>query len=281
MTTAPKSTDWSDADLEVLRGIAIGLGGKPEHLLSVMYSESGASTRALNDNPKTKPVDDRYNAVGLIQFMPATLKLLGFGTGLGPRERAEAFRGLTVAEQLHFVRRYYTPHRGKLGTRVAWYLATFLPAYLSHADEPNYVLADKYKTGTFSGAVYAANASFDHDRDLKIQVRELDEAIERNAKGARWTELVTRLTGVPPLPVPAQPPARQLNVSTWLGAQTALQRLGFYRGKLDGLWGPLSQAATLAFQRANGIDPVGVYGPKTRAALQAIVDGGGAPAPAA
>ena len=53
--------------------------------------------------------------------------------------------------------------------------------------------------------------------------------------------------------------------------QTALSRLGFSPGPIDGAWGPKTRAAVVAFQRAKGLSPDGVVGPKTIAALQAAV----------
>jgi hypothetical protein len=67
----------------------------PEDLLGVMESESSVQPSA--QNPKG-------NATGLIQFMPDTLK--GLGWTAGPDE----FKGLTAEQQLPFVERYFAPH---------------------------------------------------------------------------------------------------------------------------------------------------------------------------
>jgi len=273
------TSDWTDDDIESLDVICADLGGQALDLLSVMYAESGCSTKALNDNPKTRrakdggletvPVDERYNAVGLIQFMPFILAGLGYHPEFGNRDRVEAFRKLTVAQQLPYVRRYFQPHAGKLTNEVAWYMATFLPAYIAHADEPEYVLAVKGAKG-FSGAVYTANAGFDADGDHRIVVRELGVAIARNCVGARWDEFVARFAGqtIPVIPPPTLPPPREADLGTWRGAQAALKALGFYDGSADGIWGPLSKSALLAFQEGHTLTPDGIYGPLTRAALQ-------------
>lgn len=55
--------------------------------------------------------------------------------------------------------------------------------------------------------------------------------------------------------------------------QRQLQFLGFYAGKIDGLWGAQSVAATRAFQQANGLVVDGKFGAKTEAkTMQLVID---------
>src|SRR5277367_582764 len=49
--------------------------------------------------------------------------------------------------------------------------------------------------------------------------------------------------------------------------QQALQAKGFSPGAVDGLFGPGTEAAVLAFQRSEGLAADGVVGPATAAAL--------------
>jgi len=51
--------------------------------------------------------------------------------------------------------------------------------------------------------------------------------------------------------------------------QTALEKLGYSPGKIDGDYGPSTTAAVKQFQEANGLEADGVVGPKTREALAA------------
>lgn len=231
-----------------LEEIAASLGAKPRDMLAVMYSESGVRATAKNPN---------HDANGLIQFMGPTLKGLGWTNG------GEAFRKLSATEQLPFVRRYYARHVGHLGNIAGLYVATFLPALVKHAGTPDYVLVAK---GGQLGWAYAPNAGFDRNGDYKITVRELEEAVVRNCRGARWAEIVARLEhgAIDPELV-----EYGFDLRTTAGLQRALDRLGFDLGPIDGLPGPLTRAAVEAFQREDGTLVVdGIYGPKTRAALE-------------
>jgi cytoskeletal protein RodZ len=56
--------------------------------------------------------------------------------------------------------------------------------------------------------------------------------------------------------------------------QQALAQVGHDPGAIDGDFGPATQQAVVAFQTASGIDPDGVVGPKTLAALSTAVGSG-------
>ncbi|HWJ03493.1 MAG TPA: peptidoglycan-binding protein [Verrucomicrobiae bacterium] len=49
--------------------------------------------------------------------------------------------------------------------------------------------------------------------------------------------------------------------------QHQLHMLGYYHGKIDGIFGPLTQQAVMRFQSDHGLKPDGIIGPMTAAAL--------------
>lgn len=62
--------------------------------------------------------------------------------------------------------------------------------------------------------------------------------------------------------------------------QEALSDRGYFADKADGVFGPLTRAAVVAFQTDSGLTPDGVAGPKTLEALRAPAKASRAPAPA-
>ncbi len=212
-----------------------------------MMSESGVRANAHNPNG---------NASGLIQFMPQTLLNLGWTEGHA------AFRERPAHAQLLFVRAYFMAHKGHLGSIAQIYTATFLPALVSHAGDPRFVLTAK--NGPL-GWAFGPNAVFDTNHDYAITVQELTDAVNRNCHGFRWNEIIARLTGSPVEPLSTMPPAFDLR--TTRGIQEALLSKGFDPGPIDGIPGRLTTAAVMAFQGSHGLKPDGIVGPLTRDAL--------------
>src|ERR1700686_4094058 len=92
---------------------------KPEDLLNVMAVESGIDPTAHNQNG---------NASGLIQFMPSTLKNLGY------QGSHADFRKLSSVDQLDYVKKYVLDNMkyngGPFTSAAQYYVANFLPVAL-------------------------------------------------------------------------------------------------------------------------------------------------------
>lgn len=62
--------------------------------------------------------------------------------------------------------------------------------------------------------------------------------------------------------------------------QRRLSNWGFYDGPISGIFGAQTHDAVVRFQRANGLDPDGIVGPITRAAIGLPTRAGGTTSPA-
>lgn len=108
------------------------------------------------------------------------------------------FAALSAAEQLPYAAKYYGPHRGTLGSAAACYVATFLPAELHAASDPNHVLCARggvradMPSGKYTWA-YDDNRIFDPTHKGWIQVSDLADRIAEATRGTRWNEIVERL----------------------------------------------------------------------------------------
>ncbi len=89
--------------------------------------------------------------------------------------------------------------------------------------------------------------------------------------GGRRLSWLIRADGVATF---APEPPTALDLGTTLGLQTALAQLGYDPGRADGVMGPRTRAAVVAFQRAKGLTADGIVGPRTREALARALAGG-------
>jgi len=253
------SDDITDSDLASVEIFAATSDCDPMHALGCWMAESGLYTWAHNPNG---------HASGIFQAMPAILKGMGFDPLESDQvKRAEHFRQLSFRDQVRWAGRYYRPYIGKLTSRAAFYVATFLPADLDYAAMGNRdtVLSS---VGGRRGWAYAANAGFDRNGDLAITVGELEDAIVRACHGPRWNSIEQRmLARLRRSSMPSQPMPGPMDLTTTRGIQEALVSRGFDPGPIDGIPGPRTRSALLAFQTSAGLDPDGIPGPRTRAAL--------------
>lgn len=253
-----------------LKEICARNGWHWKDMLSVMMSESGVYAHAHNDNPKDRPKEQRYNAVGLIQFMPKVLESLSFEPNEDQEKRGlnrwQSMLELNALEQLPWVEKFFKWWKGEgLTSAARFYQATFLPATLRNGSKADTVISAK---DGYLGWAYTANAGFDANKDGKITVGELAVAIDRNCRGPRWAELLYRFGETPT----ADDGQQLKDLSTKAGVQAALESLGYYKGAIDGLWGPLSDKALRGFQKAQGLQIDGIFGPESKGALESFLN---------
>lgn len=249
------TSDLSDEFFQELYAMCSRLECRPIDMASCWMSESGMNPKAHNP----------AGATGLFQVIPSTMKGLGF---VGDWK---AFQALSAVEQLKWAERYYGPHKGRLLTPSACYLATFMPSLLAHAKEPAFVICAR--NGPFAYA-YAGNyTAFDPTGKGWITVQDLADRIEHVTRGPRWEEIAARIAVVtqeadtlPDATMVMDIGAPDTTSVKW--QQCALSSLGFHCVP-DGVWGPRSRAACINFQ---GCHPPlkcdGVCGAKTQAALK-------------
>lgn len=166
-----RTTDLSDAFFTIGAAAADRLECKWLDLLAVMNFES-AGVYAVACNASS-------NASGLIQFMPSTLRRLGWDKA--PQE----FRRLSALAQLPYVEEYLRSYKGQIGTLPRLYCAVFEPAYIKHGDDPAFELA------AAGGEVARQNPAL-CDPDGAIRIGSLERAVRAAMKGARWEEIMWR-----------------------------------------------------------------------------------------
>ena len=143
-----------------VRDISSRLGIDPNWIMHVMYLESGLNHRIQNT---TYPVDGGY-ATGLIQFIPSTARSLG--------TTADKIRAMTNVQQL-------APYRSKLQSFIDVYFTVFFPAA---AGKPKEWVFQTAKISAHS--VAASNPVFDLNKDGKLSVAEVEQAMMKKVPAA-------------------------------------------------------------------------------------------------
>ena len=69
------------------------------------------------------------------------------------------------------------------------------------------------------------------------------------------------------VPTASVPPAEPLSRDAIRAVQSRLRQLGFYSGRIDGIWGPSMQGSLQHFQQGRGLQATGQLNPATVTAL--------------
>lgn len=144
-------------EVDALDLVARRLDIRPEWLAAVMSFETGGSFDPAQRNhwavkdaaAKGKPY---AGAIGLIQFMPSTAKMLG--------TTSTELAAMSFKQQLVYVEKYFVGAKMKSLDDV--YLKVFFPIAMGKADD--YVVGRKGDQN-FAGRVYEQNAGFDKNAD--------------------------------------------------------------------------------------------------------------------
>lgn len=179
-----------------LSQISNSVGLTPEDLLAVMFFESaGLDPAAHNPNG---------NASGLIQFMPNTLRDVGY------KGTPEDFRQESAERQLDFISRYVLDHsravNGHFKSAAQYYVANLWPIALKlpgvqQEDSRTVILEKNPAGGRYPGisakqeaAAYNANQSLDVDKDGKISYGDLEKVMQNIKRSSRFRQAVETLS---------------------------------------------------------------------------------------
>lgn len=165
-------TDLKTAFDAGVRAVASRLGVNPNWLTLIFYMESGMNPKAVNS---------LSNATGLIQFMPATARILG--------TTVEALRKMSAVEQLRYVEAYFSKFKGHYRSFPDLYLAAFYPKAL---------LENWPDSRAFSRSVFQYNRALDLNGDGTITVGEFKaRAMSKVPKDFPVSELKKKSSEVP------------------------------------------------------------------------------------
>lgn len=242
-----ETADLSDEFFAKFKAMCSQLGCDPVDMARVLYTESGMRADIQNALG--------HSFYGLNQLWSKHFPSLGF---LGTPEE---YMALKPEEQLTYVERYFQPYKGSLGSLAAVYVRNFLPADIRFASDPDFVLVAKDGR---RGKFYYPNRGFDLNRDGRIEVRELEAFVRRNAVGPRWNEILYRLTGEVDDRVHGC-----IGSTEWV--QRSGTRLGVDMGPIDGVPGPRTTKGIRELQRKLGVRDDGIAGPQTVAAIKRAV----------
>jgi len=167
---------------------------KPEDLLNVMAVESGIDPTAHNSGG---------DASGLLQFMPSTLKNLGF------KGTHSDFRQLDGVDQLDYVKKLIQSNMkfngGPFTSAAQYYVANFLPVALKlpgikngdpstvivakNPDRPHLPGVSTHQESVF----YNSNPVLDADKDGAITYGDIQTVLNRAASGKNFKSAVAQL----------------------------------------------------------------------------------------
>jgi hypothetical protein len=160
-----------DAFIKKVKNVSLSLGVDPNWLMQVMYNESGLNPAAVNPYS---------NAIGLIQFMPATAANLGTSTN--------DLLKMSNVDQLNYVYKYLKGFSHKLDSFIDLYFAVFFPLAIGKP------LEWVFQASKLSASLVAKqNPVFDINKDGTLTVAEVQQAM-LNKIPAAWLSIFKKKT---------------------------------------------------------------------------------------
>lgn len=139
--------------MEKVIKVANNIGTNPCYLITLIKHESNFHSTAINKNTK---------AVGLIQFMPATLRWLGYNYN--------DVLNMTIIEQLDIVEKYFIRFK-HLNNPYSLYLACFYPYAIGQQNNKGYIFGSE-RSMTYAYKIARVNKGFDLNKDGLITMNE-------------------------------------------------------------------------------------------------------------
>ncbi len=180
------SADLADSFFDALVEQSAGIAD-PLHLAQVWISESNLKADAVC------MIHGLPFAGGIFQAVNSTLRGLGYTDGVA------AFARLIADDQLPWAMKYYAPFKGRLVNPTACYLANFLPALLSQAQNPGYPIASangqgiSWTNAARAAVIYSQNAGLDRDHDGILEVHDLTVRLQQANVTPRAHEVADRI----------------------------------------------------------------------------------------
>ena len=176
----------SPDELSALYDAAIWISIEPDWLAAIISFETGGSF-----SPAQKSASS--SAVGLIQFMPLTAKML--------HTTSDALAAMSFVQQLEYVKKYFSSVRGKLANLDDAYMQVFAP--IGVGKDPEFVL---YKAPSTN---YTANIGLDKSSPKKGYITKADAAgaVRARLAAAGDSRIQVPEGEIAPPIVPIAPPA--------------------------------------------------------------------------
>jgi len=155
----------SPLEIEALRSVATRLGVRPDWLAAVINFETAGTWNPQIKNPHS-------SARGLIQFIDATAKDLGYASALDLVQKHP-----TIESQLKGpVLKYFLRQGGKFGTKQELWFAVFLPKYKKAPLDTVIFAEDLAKQAAFRRANPGIKTVGDYYHKLEKMFAKFDKA---------------------------------------------------------------------------------------------------------